>query len=77
MNTKRTLLKTVAAAAFASIAMGSALAADITGAGAHQPLATLAALAGRWPRFTGLFCGLHVEFFRVGTHRAPFCKHKR
>lgn len=37
MNTKRTLLKTVAAAALASLAMGSALAADFTGAGASFP----------------------------------------
>ena len=37
MNTKRTLLKTVAAAALASLAMGSAFAADFTGAGASFP----------------------------------------
>jgi phosphate transport system substrate-binding protein len=37
MNSKRTLLKTVAAAALASLAMGSALAADFTGAGASFP----------------------------------------
>ncbi len=37
MTSKRTLLKTVAAAALASLAMGSALAADFTGAGASFP----------------------------------------
>ena len=37
MNTKRTLLKTVAAAALATMAMGTAFAADITGAGATFP----------------------------------------
>ena len=37
MNSKRTLLKTVAAAALASLAMGNALAADFTGAGASFP----------------------------------------
>lgn len=37
MNTKRTLLKTVAAAALASLAMGTAVAADFTGAGASFP----------------------------------------
>jgi phosphate transport system substrate-binding protein len=37
MNTKRTLIKTVAAAALASLAMGSAFAADFTGAGASFP----------------------------------------
>lgn len=37
MNSKRTLLKTVAAAAFASVAMGAAFAGDFTGAGASFP----------------------------------------
>jgi phosphate transport system substrate-binding protein len=37
MNTKRTFLKSVAAAAMASLAMGSAFAAEITGAGASFP----------------------------------------
>ena len=37
MNTKRTFLKSVAAAAMASLAMGSAIAAEITGAGASFP----------------------------------------
>ena len=37
MNTKRTLLKTVAAAALASLAMSAAVAAEFTGAGASFP----------------------------------------
>ena len=37
MNFKRTMLKTVAATVFTCIAMGSAMAADITGAGATFP----------------------------------------
>jgi phosphate transport system substrate-binding protein len=37
MNTKRTFIKSVAAAALASLTMGSAFAADITGAGASFP----------------------------------------
>jgi phosphate transport system substrate-binding protein len=37
MNTKRTFLKSVAAAALASLTMGSAFAAEITGAGASFP----------------------------------------
>jgi phosphate transport system substrate-binding protein len=37
MNTKRTFIKSVAAAAMATLAMGSAFAADITGAGASFP----------------------------------------
>lgn len=37
MNTKRTLIKSVAAAAMATLSMGSAFAAEITGAGASFP----------------------------------------
>ena len=37
MNTKRTFIKSVAAAALAALTMGSAFAADITGAGASFP----------------------------------------
>jgi phosphate transport system substrate-binding protein len=37
MNTKRTFIKSVAAAAMATLTMGSAFAADITGAGASFP----------------------------------------
>ncbi|MCB4365655.1 phosphate ABC transporter substrate-binding protein PstS [Hydrogenophaga taeniospiralis] len=53
MNTKRTLLKTIAAAAFASMAMGSALAADITGAGATFPFPVYAKWAEAYKAATG------------------------
>ena len=53
MNTKRTLLKTVAAAAFATLAMGSALAADITGAGASFPFPVYAKWAEGYKAATG------------------------
>ena len=59
MNTKRTLLKTVAAAAFASIAMGSALAADITGAGATFPFPIYAKWAEAYKKETGI--GLNYQ----------------
>jgi phosphate transport system substrate-binding protein len=53
MNTKRTLLKTVAAAALASLAMGSAIAADITGAGATFPFPIYAKWAEAYKKDTG------------------------
>src|SRR3990167_1639362 len=53
MNTKRTLLKTIAAAAFASMAMCSALAADITGAGATFPFPVYAKWAEAYKAATG------------------------
>jgi len=53
MIAKRTLLKTVAAAAFASLAMGSALAADITGAGATFPFPIYAKWAEAYKKETG------------------------
>lgn len=53
MNTKRTLLKTVAAAAFATLAMGSAFAADITGAGATFPFPVYAKWAEAYKAATG------------------------
>lgn len=59
MNTKRTLLKTVAAAAFASLAMGSALAADITGAGATFPFPVYAKWAEAYKQATGV--GLNYQ----------------
>ena len=46
MNSKRTLLKTVAAAALATMAMGTAIAADITGAGAITGRCTTTTGAG-------------------------------
>jgi phosphate transport system substrate-binding protein len=59
MNMKRTLLKTVAAAAFASMAMGSALAADITGAGATFPFPIYAKWAEAYKKETGI--GLNYQ----------------
>ena len=59
MNTKRTLLKTVAAAALASIAMGSALAADVTGAGATFPYPMYAKWAEAYKKETGV--GLNYQ----------------
>ena len=59
MNTKRTLLKTVAAAALATMAMGSALAADITGAGATFPFPIYAKWAEAYKKETGI--GLNYQ----------------
>jgi phosphate transport system substrate-binding protein len=59
MNTKRTLLKTVAAAAFASLAMGAALAADIPGAGATFPFPIYAKWAEAYKKDTGV--GLNYQ----------------
>lgn len=53
MNTKRTLLKTVAAAALATVAMGAAFAADITGAGATFPFPVYAKWAEAYKAQTG------------------------
>ena len=53
MNTKRTLLKTVAAAALATVAMGTAFAADITGAGATFPFPVYAKWAEAYKAQTG------------------------
>jgi phosphate transport system substrate-binding protein len=53
MNTKRTLLKSVAAAALATVAMGAALAADITGAGATFPFPIYAKWAEAYKAATG------------------------
>lgn len=53
MNTKRTLLKTIVATALATMAMGSALAADITGAGATFPFPIYAKWAEAYKAATG------------------------
>jgi len=53
MNAKRTLLKTVAAAALATLAMGQAFAADITGAGATFPFPIYAKWAEAYKKDTG------------------------
>lgn len=59
MNTKRTLLKTLAAATLATIGMGSALAADITGAGATFPFPIYAKWAEAYKQATGV--GLNYQ----------------
>ena len=59
MNTKRSLLKTVAAAALATVAMGSAFAADITGAGATFPFPIYAKWAEGYKAATGV--GLNYQ----------------
>ena len=53
MNAKRTFLKTVAAAALTTMAMGSAFAADITGAGATFPFPVYAKWAEAYKAATG------------------------
>ncbi len=53
MIIKRTLLKTVAATVFTCIAMGSAMAADITGAGATFPFPIYAKWAEGYKAVTG------------------------
>jgi phosphate transport system substrate-binding protein len=53
MNFKRTMLKTVAATVFTCIAMGSAMAADITGAGATFPFPIYAKWAEGYKAATG------------------------
>ena len=53
MNTKRNLLKTIAAATLATLAMGSAFAADITGAGATFPFPIYAKWAEAYKQATG------------------------
>jgi phosphate transport system substrate-binding protein len=59
MTSKRTFLKSVAAAAFASVAMGSAVAADITGAGATFPFPVYAKWAEAYKAATGV--GLNYQ----------------
>ncbi|MGC4397165.1 phosphate ABC transporter substrate-binding protein PstS [Hydrogenophaga crocea] len=53
MNSKRTLLKALAAAAMATVALGSAHAADITGAGATFPFPIYAKWAEMYKAQTG------------------------
>lgn len=59
MNTKRTLLKSVAAAALATVALSSAFAADITGAGATFPFPIYAKWAESYKAATGI--GLNYQ----------------
>lgn len=59
MISKRQLLKSVAAAALSTLAMGSALAADITGAGATFPYPVYAKWAEAYKAATGI--GLNYQ----------------
>ena len=59
MNTKRTLLKSVAAAALATLVIGAAHAADITGAGATFPFPIYAKWAEAYKKETGV--GLNYQ----------------
>jgi phosphate transport system substrate-binding protein len=59
MNTKRTFIKSVAAAAMATVAMSSAFAADITGAGATFPFPIYAKWAESYKAATGV--GLNYQ----------------
>ena len=63
MNTKRTLLKTVAAAAFASLAMSSAMAADLTGAGATFPFPIYA----KWAEGYKAVSGIGMNYQSIGS----------
>jgi phosphate transport system substrate-binding protein len=59
MNVKRTFLKSVAAAALATLVAGPALAADITGAGATFPFPVYAKWAEAYKKDTGV--GLNYQ----------------
>ncbi len=63
MNTKRTLLKTVAAAAFASLAMSTAMAADLTGAGATFPYPIYA----KWAEGYKAVSGIGMNYQSIGS----------
>ena len=63
MNTKRSLLKTVAAAALATVAMGSAFAADITGAGATFPFPIYA----KWAESYKAASGVGLNYQSIGS----------
>ncbi len=63
MNTKRTLLKTVVAAAFASLAMSSAMAADLTGAGATFPFPIYA----KWAEGYKAVSGIGMNYQSIGS----------
>ena len=63
MNTKRTLLKTVAAAAFASLAMSSAMAAELTGAGATFPFPIYA----KWAEGDKAVSGVSMNYQSIGS----------
>ena len=63
MNTKRTLFKTVAAAAFASLAISSAMAADLTGAGATFPFPIYA----KWAEGYKAVSGIGMNYQSIGS----------
>jgi phosphate transport system substrate-binding protein len=63
MNTKRTFIKSVAAAALASLTMGSAIAADITGAGATFPFPIYA----KWAEAYKAVSGNSLNYQSIGS----------
>mgnify|MGYP002628958902 CR=1 FL=1 len=63
MNMKRTFLKTVAAAAFASLAFSSAMAADLTGAGATFPFPIYA----KWAEGYKAVSGVSMNYQSIGS----------
>lgn len=63
MNTKRNLLKSVAAAALATMAMGTAFAADITGAGATFPFPIYA----KWAEAYKAASGVGLNYQSIGS----------
>ncbi|WP_333844622.1 phosphate ABC transporter substrate-binding protein PstS [Limnohabitans sp.] len=63
MNTKRAFIKSVAAAAMATMAMGSAFAADITGAGATFPFPIYA----KWAEAYKAVSGNSLNYQSIGS----------
>jgi phosphate transport system substrate-binding protein len=63
MNSKRTFIKSVAAAALASLTMGSAIAADITGAGATFPFPIYA----KWAEAYKAVSGNSLNYQSIGS----------
>lgn len=63
MNTKRIFIKSVAAAAMATMAMGSAFAADITGAGATFPFPIYA----KWAEAYKAVSGNSLNYQSIGS----------
>lgn len=63
MNTKRTFIKSVAAAAMATLTMGSAFAADITGAGATFPFPIYA----KWAEAYKAVSGNSLNYQSIGS----------
>ncbi|CAN1527646.1 PstS ABC-type phosphate transport system, periplasmic component [Burkholderiaceae bacterium] len=63
MNTKRAFIKSVAAAALATLAMGSAFAADITGAGATFPFPIYA----KWAEGYKAASGNSLNYQSIGS----------